>query len=369
MGIGNSKLSQLVTLCACVGLAFFLGFWRGQESILSLNISSNIEISPSPLDASVFGNSLSSNRNDAGTAQSIGADVQLSEAQGSEAKPSLNAPLDSAANGDEENIAVVGLTGDASASELIDYLVQIATSDNPDDMQHFAKTMDQLRAAVKNDPNAVQALIEHFMGADAEAKSPYYIISVLQGADLPNREQVFANLAQRLAGQGNPLSQAKLLHLVSSTGLQDSFPEATNMVTDIALYADTDTKLYALDLLMPYQLDANQKYVVLTDLKQSLNSLDEDQRSYAIEHIMRFSDASEREQMAKDYLSTVNDLNTRVAVLSSLHSGTLAPSDTLKTQLFAIARDSSDPLSRHAKHALMNVFDINNDEYQALKTP
>ena len=71
--------------------------------------------------------------------------------------------------------------------------------------------------------------------------------------------------------------------------------------------------------------------------------------------------------MADNYLNDQNDLATRVAVLSSLHSGTLKPSDKLRTRLFDIARNTNDPLSNHAKSVLMNVFDISNDEYQKLK--
>ena len=96
--------------------------------------------------------------------------------------------------------------------------------------------------------------------------------------------------------------------------------------------------------------------------------MEESQRSYAIENLMRFSEPANRETMAREFLSTRNDLSTRVAVLSSLHSGTLQPSSNLKDQLFTIASNTSDPLSSHAKHALMHVFDINKNEYEQLNS-
>jgi hypothetical protein len=358
--MNNLKFSHVALITVLLGLTFLIGFWQGQASILDLQSNNQLLLSTNRLSTQTDEQSVKD-------AISLPSPLQASSSLTSVLEPALI---------DEENSreAFINLSGlgelapDASASELLDFLVAIASSDNPDDMQYFAKTMDKLRTAVSQNPQAIQVLLDKFMQADLEAKSPYYIISVLQGADIPNKQQVFETLAQQLATDSSSVSQEKLLHLISSTGLQERNTAITGMLTDIALYSniDTDNRLHALDLLKPYQLMQSQKQTIVNDLKLAITSMDEDQKSYAIENMMRFSALDEREIMANEFLDVNNDLSTRIAVLSSLHSRTLTPSSSLKSQLFEIASNNTDPLSNHAKHALMNVFNITNDEYKVL---
>ena len=353
----NRKKSHFAISVLFIAMVFLLGYWQGQESVLDLNSGQVVALN-------LIASKQNSNPNMA--LQSNQQQVPLANTSNKETKRRLIENENSSqANNVANNNILSQLSANATATELLEILIDIAGSENNEDMQYFSKIMDRLRVAVKEDPLAIQALLSRYLNADTEDKDPFYIISILQGADIPNREQIFIQLAQQLASEASQASQEKLLHLASSTGLQDKHSEVSNMITDIALYGNPNiqNKLYALDLLMPYQLNQNEKYTVVNDLKQALPNMSEDHKSYAIEHMMRFSNQNDRGQMAKTFLSTSNDLSTRIAVLSSLHSGTLSPSSNLKSQLFSIAQDKADPLNQHAKHALMNVFDISNDDY------
>ena len=176
------------------------------------------------------------------------------------------------------------------------------------------------------------------------------------------------NLVQRLANIGSSQANEKMLQLISNTGLANKQPEVIEAVTNVALYSDSSdpNKLFALDLLMPYQLDISQKQKVVDDLRFALDNSSDDDKSYLVESMMRYSDKPQRQQLASTFLQAETDFATRVATLSSFHSGVLHANDALKAQLFSIALSNTDPLKEHAKHALMYAFEINNDEYQQL---
>lgn len=357
----------MALLCILLIAVFLLGFWGGQVSVLNVN-NDQVVLSPTPL----LGNELSTETSNKFDNSRDGLQALTRE---SETKANIfdtNALADSTQSIPANAVSsrFEALSNSPNANALLSLLVDIASSENPDDMQYFARTMDKLRQLVSEDPTAIQALLDNFVLADADARSPYYVISVLQGADIPNRVQIFESLAQQLLADSSNSSQEKFLHLVSSTGLQENNQTISNMLAEIALYSsmETSNRLYALDLLMPYQLETGQKQSIVDDLKLNINSMEESQRSYAIENLMRFSEPENRETMAREFLNTSNDLSTRVAVLSSLHSGTLKPSSNLKEQLFTIASNASDPLSSHAKHALMHVFDISKSEYDQLNS-
>jgi hypothetical protein len=362
------KASHIALFSILLIAVFLLGFWGGQVSMLSVNDDQVVLNSPTVLGdefSSETSNKIASNDKD--TLQSL---TGQSETEANITDANTLADSTQSINSNEISSRFEALKNSPNANALLALLVDIASSENADDMQYFARTMDKLRQLVSEDPSAIQALLDNFVLADADDRSPYYVISVLQGADIPNRMQIFEGLAQQLLADSSNSSQEKFLHLVSSTGLQENNQTISNMLAEIALYSsmETSNRLYALDLLMPYQLDTGQKQTIVDDLKLNINSMEESQRSYAIENLMRFSEPANRETMAREFLSTRNDLSTRVAVLSSLHSGTLQPSSNLKDQLFTIASNTSDPLSSHAKHALMHVFDINKNEYEQLNS-
>ncbi len=258
---------------------------------------------------------------------------------------------------------------DASPIEWLEYLLAITSSDNPDDISYFAKTIDKLRQSVATDPESLQLLNEYFLSVDSDSKYAYYITSIIQGSDIPNKQLVINNLVQRLVSIGTDQANEKLLHLVSSTGAHVDNQNISQALIDIGLYSTNNTtnRLYALEILHPFQLNEGQKDKIVTELLLELPSSNNELKSYVIENIMKFSNTEQRQSLAQDFLATDKDFETRVAVLNSINNGTLQTSDELKKLLLNITKEPNDALNEHAKHALLYTFDITNEEYQALK--
>ncbi len=259
---------------------------------------------------------------------------------------------------------------DASVFEILDFLLKISTSDKQEDMELFSPTLSRLKQAVKDDPQNMQVLLDYFLQAETDSRAPYYITSILQGADIPDKDFIINNLVQSLSSQGTENANNKLLHLVASTGAHHDNPDIALSLKNIAIYGTeiNENKLYALDLLMPFQLKDEEKTKVVNDFTAALDTATSEEKSYWVENIIRFSPKQERTALASNFLSNNNDFATRVAILSTLHNGSIRPNDELKQQLFDIAQNANDPLTRHAKDALLYVFEINNDEYQILKS-
>ncbi len=258
---------------------------------------------------------------------------------------------------------------DSSVTDLMTYLLEISASNEPGDMEKFGPTMDLLQEAIKQDPAKIELLMDYFLEADSDSRAPYYITNLLQGADIPDRDFILRNLVNRLSAIGSVDANTKLLHLVASTGVHYDNDLIINTVKNIALYGQRQdsNRVYALDLLMPFQLNEIERNKIVSDFTYALDDAPSDEKSFMIENIIRFSNKSQRGDLALDYLSDTNDFATRVAILSTLHNGSVSPNDTLKNQLFKIAQNQSDPLSEHAKNALLYVFEIDNAEYKQLK--
>lgn len=349
--------SFLLYALTSLGAAFGIGYWLGQESILTVVDNNAVQVQ------------FASNQQHGNANRYAWLDKAK---QQNDNKPQNETNLNEDSDSIENKVAIdIGspfLPSNPSPTELLEFLVLITTSDDPSHMDQFSSTMDQLRELVASSPENIEMLLDYFVNSPLDAREPYYITSVLQSANIENREQVLAGLVERLALQGSPEADEKMLQLVSNTGLVSKQAEVVDAVMNIALYGDAEhpNKLFALDLLMPYQLDLNQKQKVVDDLSFALSTSSEDDKSYLVENIMRYSDKSQRQQMASDYLQQENDFSARVAILSSIHSGSVRPTDTLKKQLFTIAQNANDPLRDHAKHALMYAFEIDNSEYQVL---
>jgi hypothetical protein len=261
------------------------------------------------------------------------------------------------------------LADNAGVVDIIRFLNLLEASDNPDSLDKFVPALNSLREAADNNPENFQILMDYFAESDPELPMPYYITNVLQSANLTNKDILMNNLVLRLSAQGSVSGDARLLHLLSSTGMHYENDDIISTIKNIALYSQVDSgnRTYALDLLMPYQLMPNERSKVVTDLSYALTRASREDVSYILENIIRFSDKDERIKLASEYLASTNNFETRVAILSTMHNGSIKPNDALKAELFSIAQNSSDPLSKHAIDTLMYVFEIDNDEYKRLQ--
>lgn len=261
------------------------------------------------------------------------------------------------------------LGDDVNILELLDFLVFISNSEEPGDIKYFSETIDLLQAKLKANPENVQILLDQFVSVDAESNAIYYITSVLQSAQLEDTMTLFQRLAENLAIDGTSQSNKKLLHLIANTNLELENDNTSEFIIDVAMFEkqDVSTKLFALDLLQAYQLNQDQKAVIIEDLKSLLGDSATENKGIMIENILRFSNSQQKQEIANQYLDDIYGLETRVSVINSFTEGTLSPNQDMKTLLFNIAQNTQDPLNVHAKHALLFAFDITNDEYKTLQ--
>lgn len=355
---------MLFFLLVCVALcAFAIGYWFGTDKTLrQLNaqiLETPYEVEQSKQDPQqVPSNNIDLSAQNNNTVLLHGSDKTLGNNNHDQNNKTVNEPKSD----------LLSLSSDATVIEMMDFLALIAASENPNDIDQFGPTLDAIRNLVSTAPENLQVLIDYYINSDAETQSPYYFTSILQGANIEDKDFIVSDMVNRLAIQGTNNANKKLLHLVSSTGAYHDNEPIIDTLKNIALYeTDGSNRTYALDLLMPYQLNIDEKAKVVNDLSFALEQARSEEVSSTIENIIRFSEQDKRIELASNYLADTNEFATRVAILSTLHSGTIKPSNALKTQLFTIARNPSDPLSKHAKDTLMYVFEIDNNEYNRLK--
>lgn len=361
----NNKTSLLFILAFVALCAFAAGYWLGTEKTLR-RLNTHI------VESMTITNGDAKNIADASI-------LREKQTQVNRNKPALN-NVDIELNGtNKEDLrqterkvlsTTLTLKEGASVIEKMEYLLLIGLSENDDDIDQFGPTLDSLKQLVAEDPDQMQILIDYFVDSDATTQAPYYFTSVLQGVDIQDKDLIINNMVNRLSAQGTHNANKKLLHLVSSTGAHHDNEQIIDSLKNIALYsqADDNNRTYALELLMPYQLSNDEKSKVVNDLSFALEQAPSEEVSYMVENIIRFSDKDDRIKLASNYLADTNDFSTRVAILSTLHNGSIKPNDTLKGTLFDIAENTNDPLSKHAKDTLMYVFEIDNNEYKRLRS-
>jgi hypothetical protein len=98
-----------------------------------------------------------------------------------------------------------------------------------------------------------------------------------------------------------------------------------------------------------------------------LDNPDLTDKNAVVSHVLRFSNAEQRSNIASQYIDSSNNDDLRYSILDGLHMGTVPRTNDIKERLLFIAQDPQDPMREQAKHALMYVFDISNQEYQQIK--
>lgn len=252
---------------------------------------------------------------------------------------------------------------------MFDELISLSELSDNQDLGAFSRAIDQLRGALTDSPTQLAILVEHLQSLNFDSKEFHYITAILQG--LPDQKGYAAlqNTALRLSQRDDAQSRQQFLQLVSNTYNSADNPEILSALVDIALYSDSpaNTKLEALDLLMPFQITSIEKGQILTHINTMLESADSAEQGALVNHALRFSDSQERQRMAEKFIDKENNIELRYSILDGLRGGTVPRSAQIKEALFTIASDRSDPLHQQAKHALMYTFDISNQEYQLLK--
>lgn len=252
---------------------------------------------------------------------------------------------------------------------MFNELMRLSEPGNEDGIKAFSSAIDQLRIMLAESPTQLATVVDHMQTLDLESKEFHYLTAILQGLPDEKGYSALESAALRLIQRDDQQSRQKFLHFVSNSDNSADNPEILAELVDIALYSElsANTKLEALDLVMPFQITQVEKQQILSHINSLLESSDGDAKGPLVNHALRFSDSQERERMATKFISNENDIELRYSILNGLHAGTVPRSENIKTQLFSIASDPADPLNNQAKHALMYLFDISNIEYQRIK--
>nr|WP_136252357.1 hypothetical protein [Ningiella ruwaisensis] len=278
---------------------------------------------------------------------------------------------------------------------MLNALLALSEPNSEEEMQMFTQAIDELRQVLANSPSQLATLMDYLLTLDFESNAFHYATSIIQGLPEQKGYEAMDNLALQLSQFNDPKSRQQFMHLVRNSYNSTNNPEIVNGLVDIALYSaqPMQMKMDALDLIMPYQVSDVERQQIVDSLNslleerintqantnnndlpidngasyESYESADESLPYGLINHVLRFSDTQQREQLANRLIQEENDLEARYSILDGIHTGVIPRSGELKNKLFSIATDPSDPLQDQAKHALLYVFDISNQEYQALQ--
>jgi hypothetical protein len=252
---------------------------------------------------------------------------------------------------------------------MFNQLIELSEPQTDEDMRMFSQAIDQLRDALANNPTQLARMAEHLQSLEYGTKEFHYVTSLLQGLPDQKGRAALQNLALQLSQRTDSSSIQQFLHIVSNAQDSADNPEILSSLVNIALYSPeaTQVKLEALDMVMPFQVSDVERQQILSGLNGILEQSEDGEVGAVLNHVMRFSNAQQRQEMAINLISTGNDIELRYTVIDGLQSGNIPRSADLKEQLFSIATNPSDPLHQQAKHALMYTFDISNQEYQRLK--
>lgn len=348
------SLKGLIVIFA-IGLSFYLGYQLGVSDSKLHSLDSIIETTSRSFDELRSENLAQSSDNSiqqSNTLQQLnrglaGYDDQTSSVLRSENEQATNIDND-----------IVGLF-----SELIS-LHQTST-----DYKLYGSKIDEIRQRLIDNPTDIAIISEHFETLATDSNESYVIVSILQG--LPDKQGVTAltQLALQSLDYSNEKGNQQFLEIVGRTGLTNE--SITNGLKNIALYGElSEQRLYALDMLMPFQLTQNENQAVLAQLSQmQLNNQDQGKANYLFGQTLRFSDSQSRTELALNTLQDDSiDINRQSIVLDFIELGQIEKSQATKETLFALARSQGHPLQENAIKVLVSSFDINQEEYQELLT-
>ena len=252
---------------------------------------------------------------------------------------------------------------------MFNELITLSLPNTDKDVRSFGQAIDQLRAVLADSPAQLSIIIEHMQTLDPNSREFNYVTAVLQALPEQKGLQALERAALQASQRFDSASRQQFLHLVANTHNAADNPEILNSLVDIALYSDeaSSTKLNALDLVMPFQVGSIERQQILSGLNGMLEDSEFDNKNAVVSHVLRFSNQEQRSTLASKYIGSSNDDELRYSILDGLHSGTVPRSDNIKQELLFIAQDPQDPMRDQAKHALMYVFDISNEEYRQIK--
>jgi|GEM_PF-2123809 len=263
----------------------------------------------------------------------------------------------------DENPILPAQDGDVVA--LFEQLIALQSSTT--DYKEYGKKIDQIRLLLSNSDTEIALISEYFETLPADSTESYLIVSVLQGLADEKGKEALVQIAQKARANGDKLGTTQFLEIVGRTGIVTT--EITRSLKEIALFDDEmQQSLYALDMLMPFQLSRFENQQVLTRL-QEMNTDVEDQgyKNYLFNQIIRFSDSEQRSQLA---FARLNDQSSSIEnksiVMDYIEQGQIDRTPETRELLMQIAQEQNNPLQIKSIRVLMSSFNLSQNEYQQL---
>ncbi|WP_395343682.1 hypothetical protein PN836_003915 [Ningiella sp. W23] len=364
------KFRILLLVAALIGLAFFLGYRFGfseaklEHSLTSLALSQHKNQDASAGDTQLpFTHPWLAAPSSDELAKSPPSNVDTNNDQSEPQLDDVNDDMDAVFEFDEYQWQ--------NTNDIVAMFNELMTQAEPttdEGYALFSQMIDQFRTALADSPEQLNTLLTYMMTLEFESRDFHYITSIVQGLTDGVGQTAMQNTALQLAQRSDQASQQQFLHLVSSTYQSSDDPEILNALVGLALYSDADTytKLHALDLVMPFQVNNTERQQILSGLNTMLDEAPSEGKSAILSNVLRFSSSQQRENLARTMISRNNDIDVRYSILDNIHTGVIPKSADLKNELMNIAVNTDDPMQEQAKHALMYVFDISNEEYQRI---
>lgn len=257
------------------------------------------------------------------------------------------------------NMTTIVDNGDIIA--MFNDFVTYSTSNS--EYKEYGKKIDDIRKILVSSDSELALLLEYFDQVPIDSQASYMLVSIIMGLPQELGEPAMQRVMENALQKADPANLTNFLELVARTGIKSS--SITMSLKDIAIFSGKDDEaLRALDMLMPYELSYVENQQVTDRLKAAIDSSEKADSPYYFSQLLRFSNSTQREQLALDIFNATDANNSMQSiVMDSIQAGTLNRSTALKDALFNIAKQDQSELQQQAIYTLLYRFDLSQDEY------
>jgi hypothetical protein len=257
------------------------------------------------------------------------------------------------------NTEVIVDNGDIIA--LFNNFVTYSTSNS--DYKEYGKKIDDIRNILVSSGSELALILEYFDQVPIHSQASYMLVSIIMGLPQELSKPAMQRVMENALLKADPANLTTFLELVARTGIKSS--SITVSLKDIAIFSGKDDEaLRALDMLMPYELSNAENQQVTERLKAAIDSSEKADSPYYFSQLLRFSNSTQREQLALDIFNATDANNSMQSIImDSIQAGTLDRSPALKDALFNIAKQEQSELQQQAIYTLLYRFDLSQDEY------
>jgi hypothetical protein len=257
------------------------------------------------------------------------------------------------------NTEIIVDNGDIIA--LFNNFVTYSTSNS--DYKEYGKKIDDIRNILVSSGSELALILEYFDQVPIHSQASYMLVSIIMGLPQELSKPAMQRVMENALLKADPANLTTFLELVARTGIKSS--SITVSLKDIAIFSGKDDEaLRALDMLMPYELSNAENQQVTERLKAAIDSSEKADSPYYFSQLLRFSNSTQREQLALDIFNATDANNSMQSIImDSIQAGTLDRSPALKDALFNIAKQEQSELQQQAIYTLLYRFDLSQDEY------